>query len=184
MLLENKVGCRNSQGEGKSLNLIFLDFFDSSRCWKISYHEGVVFLFFDDRLLNKWKKSEHIAHHPIFFWYLIEVLHLYFFLQVLDENSLRRMHFSEKKILIWEGEKLLTKMPQAMPNIRILIFFKIFQTWKRLLINPYIHHLRFGRVSYHSVIPEGVTKSVKKFLIWWGGWNKNKKGENKILTIK
>jgi len=53
---------------------------------------------------------------------------LVFFLQVLDENSLRRMHFSEKKILIWEGEKLLTKMPQAMPNIRILIFFKIFQT--------------------------------------------------------
>jgi len=35
------------------------------------------------------------------------------------------MHFSEKKILIWEGEeKLLTKMPQAMPNIRILIFLR------------------------------------------------------------
>jgi len=92
--------------------------------------------------------------------------------------------FRKKKILIWEGEKLLTKMPQAMPNIRILIFFKIFQTWKRLLINPYIHHLRFGRVSYHSVIPEGVTKSVKKFFDLRGGWNKNKKGENKILTYK
>ena len=169
------MGCRNLEGSRKNfLGIFFLLII--LNVWKISYfHEGVFFwcsyfLLMIFCWINEKKIRTHCTSPNIFLVPHRGITLVFFF------RSWMKIHWeciSEKKDFdVGGGKKFLTKMPQAMPNIRILMYF---QTWKKTTNQPVYSSFEMGRRrgGGYIIIPFSHTRRV-----WQKVW---KKGGNIFL---